>query len=79
MATTLERNAWIHGKSSHTNLKFVALGTIAVGNNLTLTTPKGQIVLATVEDLRPYGSAKVKITQVPTSGILVLPKNTAVA
>lgn len=78
MATTLERNAWIHGKNSHTNLKFVAPGTIAVGNNLTLTTPKGKIVLATVEQLRPYSGAKVKITQVPTSGILVLPKNTAV-
>ena len=55
------------------------LASIAVGDTLTITTPKAQVMTAQVTQFLPYGSLKAKVLTTTTSGILVLPKGSTVA
>lgn len=79
MATTLERASFANQPRGTINLKLDAPGVIAVGDTLTITTPKAQVMTAQVTQFLPYGSLKAKVLTTTTSGILVLPKGSTVA
>lgn len=82
MATTLERASFGNGLGAKINLKFDVPTGIVPGTALTITTPPlngSKVVTCNVVRLLPYGSAVAEVTSVPTSGLLVIPKGSAVA
>ena len=80
MATTLERASFSSPLNGWIKVKFDNATGIAAGNTLTFTKADGAILTGTVQKLLPYGSAYVNVATVNRpSGILLLPKGTAVA
>lgn len=82
MATTLERATFANQVGAHINLKVLAIGTIAVGNTLTITTTPltgSKIATVIVEKLLPFGSLGARVVTTPVSGILLFPLGSGVA
>lgn len=81
MATTLERASFANQLGAHINLKFDNPAGIAAGQTLTVTTPPlngAKAITMFVEKLLPFGSASGMVLSIPVSGVLLLPKGSAV-
>jgi hypothetical protein len=80
MATTLERASFGNPISGWIKVKFDNPAGIAAGNTLTFTKADGAILTGTVTRLLSSSSAYVNVlTSNRPSGVLLLPKGTAVA
>jgi hypothetical protein len=81
MATTLERASFANQPGMRVNLKLNAMGTIAVGDTLTVTTlpPYSKVMTCIVRKFLPFGSLKASVLTTAVSGILILPKGSSVA
>lgn len=80
MATTLSRASFTNQPIGRVNLKLVAMGTIAVGDTLTVTNPDGSAITGSVKKF--IGSTSIKLGVISSnrpSSFLLLRQGATVA